>query len=325
MLSPAIEQDHNTVPEHAACRIVFVHGRKPKPPTDRYRPALFRCLVEGVRRADPDIAGAMSRNEACFYLARWSDLFYASARDFEQDRQAIERLLEQSGPTRADIAEARSLGRRFKRVLYSVGDRFPGLVERFADAWIRETLADTRRYLENRNGLGAAVRQRLAAELQRAAHGADQLTIIGHSLGAVAVFDTLWELTHVQQRPLPVDRFVTLGSPLGTRFIQRALLGRDRQGRERYPHGIRHWINFTAVGDLAALDPSVEDDFAPMIHMGLLDSLADSDEELYGGFRGQAGLNVHRSYSYLVQPAVGRVLADWWRASGCGPDSAEGD
>lgn len=326
MLWPTIEQDHNTVPEHATCRIVFVHGRKPKPSPEQYRPALFRCLVEGVRRADPEVADELSRQEGCFRLARWSDLFYASERDFQRDREAIERLVEQDGPSEADRNEARSMGRRFKRVVYRVGDRFPGLVERFADEWIRDTVLDSRRYVENHDGLGSAVRRRIAGELQRAAHGARHLMVIGHSLGSAAVYDALWELTHVERRPLSVDWFVTLGSPLGTRFIQRKLLGWDRRGRERYAHGIRHWLNFTTVGDLAALDPSIADDFQPMLELGLLESLKDFDGDLYGSFRGPAGLNVHRSYGYLVQPAVGRVVAGWWRASGCGsaPASAAG-
>jgi hypothetical protein len=283
-----------------------------------YRSALWRCLVEGVRRADPDVAEELSRHDECFRLAYWADLFYAGGREFERDRAAIERLVEQSGPTEADRAEARSTGRRLKRMVYSIGDRFPGLVERFADAWIRDTLEDSRRYVEDRDGLGSAVRRRIAAELRAAAREVRHLVVIGHSLGSVAVFDTLWDLTHEQRCPLSVDRFVTLGSPLGTRFIQRDLLGRDRRGREAYPHGIRHWLNFTTVGDLAALDPSVEDDFQPMLDLGLVESLADFNGDLYGSFRGPAGLNVHRSYGYLVQPAVGKVVADWWRESRCG-------
>lgn len=325
MLSPTTAKDHNTVPEPATCRIVFVHGRKPKPPPDLYRPALWRCLVEGVRRADPDLAGELSRHEEVFRLAYWADLFYAWERDFERDRAAIDRLVEQGGSTAADRAEARSVSRRFKRMVYSIGDRFPGLVERFADDWIRDTLEDSRRYVEDRDGLGSAVRQRLAGELRAAAHGARHLMVIGHSLGSVAVFDTLWELTHEQRRPLSVDWFVTIGSPLGTRFIQRGLLGRERRGRGRYPHGIRRWLNFTTVGDLAALDSSVEDDFHPMLEQGLVEALADYHGDLYGSFRGPAGLNVHRSYGYLVQPAVGRVVADWWRQCGRGPETAKGD
>lgn len=309
----------NTVPDTetpAERRVVFVHGRRPKPPASLYRPALWRCLLEGVRRADPGTVDALSSHPECFVLAPWSDLFYSSQRDFELDRPAIESLLSGSGPTAADRAEARSWTRRIKRSVYSIGDRFPWLVEHFADPWIRDTVADARRYIDDRDGLGHAVRDRVRGILEDAAAQCDRLMIIGHSLGSVVVYDALWELTHVHGRPLEVDWLLTLGSPLGTRFVHRGLSGRDRAGAERYPHGIRHWRNFTTEGDLAALDPTVEDDFAPMLEHGLLESLADNGEPMYGSFRNEAGLNVHRSYGYLVQPAVGRVVSGWIKEGG---------
>lgn len=301
------------IPSGGRRRIVFVHGRKPKPPASVYRPALWRCLLEGVRRADPEAAESLSDDPERFRLARWSDLFYSSDRDFDLDREAVEVLLNQPGPTQADREEAESWSRRVKRLFYSLGDRFPWLVERFADPWIRETVTDARRYLENRDGLATAVRERVADVLDEAAAGADGLMILGHSLGSVVVYDVLWQMTHERQRPLPVDWLVTLGSPLGTRFVRSNLLGHRCRGERRYPHGIRHWRNFTATGDLAALDPDVHDDFEPMLGLGLLQSLADHREPLYGSFRNRFGLNVHRSYGYLVQPAVGRVVAEWFR------------
>lgn len=294
-------------------RIVFVHGRKPKPPAEIYRSALWRCLLEGVRRARPAARDALAGHEDCFRLLRWSDLYYSSDRDFERDREAIDRLIEQGGATRADREEATSWQRRLKRMVYQVGDRYPWLVERFADEWIRATVADTRRYLEDHNGLGSAARQRVMRGLESTTADGARIMVLAHSLGSVIVYDALWELTHVHGRPLSVDWFITLGSPLGTRFIQRGLLGRDRAGAARYPAGIRHWCNFTARGDLAALDPHLYDDFEPMLELGLLESLDDSPGDIFGSFRNAAGLNVHRSYGYLVQPAVGRIVAEWFR------------
>lgn len=297
-------------------RIIFVHGRKPKPSPRLYRPALWQCLVEGVRRADPAAAASLDTRPEVFQLAYWADLFYADERDFGLDREAIDRLLKQTTPSDVDRDEARNPSRRLKRLIYSIGDRYPWLVQLFADQWIRETLADTRRYLEDRDGLGTAVRERVMRELEVASAGGERLMIMGHSLGSVIVFDALWELTHVHGTPLPVEWFVTLGSPLGTRFIQKDLLGHGREGAERFPRGIRHWRNFTTQGDVAALDPDVADDYRPMLELGLLESLADHEERIYGSFRNAAGLNVHRSYGYLVQPAVGRIIATWLNGSG---------
>jgi len=43
-------------------------------------------------------------------------------------------------------------------------------------------------------------------------------------------------------------------------------------------------------------------------------SITDYSEGIYNYFRNQEGLNCHRSYGYLVNLAVGHVIADWWTA-----------
>lgn len=293
-------------------QIVFVHGRKPKPPTELYRPQLWRCLLEGVRRTDPDTARELADWPDSFRLVAWHDLFYDTNRDVEQDLPGIERVLRQKEPTPEDMAEARSWGRRLRRLAYHLADRFPWLMTHFADGWVRETVADTLRYLEDHDRLGARVRARVIEALLDAAQRG-RLLVIGHSLGSVIIYDSLWTLTHGLDKPLPVDCLLTLGSPLGTRFIQRRLLGFERRDEKRFPHGIRRWHNLATVGDLAALDPGISDDFSPMLDLGLLEVIEDNTRELYGTFRGAHGLNVHRSYGYLVQPAVGRRVAEWWR------------
>jgi len=43
-----------------------------------------------------------------------------------------------------------------------------------------------------------------------------------------------------------------------------------------------------------------------------MQSITDHSEGIYNYFRGEECLNFHRSYDYLVNPAVGYVIADWW-------------
>lgn len=305
--------DNTDISDPPGARILFVHGRKPKPPPPLYRPELWRCLVEGVRRADPEAAARLARRADLFRLIAWHDLFYEEDRDIGRDRPGIERVLRLEEPTPGDMAEARSWSRRARRLAYHLADRYPWLMTRFADPWVRATVADTMRYLEDRDGLATQVRARVIEALSQASARGERLLVIGHSLGSVITYDALWVMTHELRSPASVDCLLTLGSPLGTRFIQRRLLGFNRRDDRRFPRGIRHWCNFATVGDLAALDPGVADDFRPMLEQGLLESLEDNVRELYGSFRNAAGLNVHRSYGYLVQAAVGRRVANWWR------------
>jgi hypothetical protein len=137
--------------------------------------------------------------------------------------------------------------------------------------------------------------------------------IIGHSLGSVIVYDTLWELSRAPDAARRVELFITLGSPLATRFIRRSLRGSGLKGADRYPTNIVRWINFTAKGELTALQPQLRPYFAPMIDLELIESI-DDYTELYNHFRGDIGLNVHKSYGYLAHRLVAEQIGDWLSA-----------
>jgi hypothetical protein len=136
--------------------------------------------------------------------------------------------------------------------------------------------------------------------------------LVGHSLGAVIAYDTLWELSHQEGLKGKVD-FLTLGSPLGMHYIQRRLLGMNKHGEKSYPEMIRRWINLSAEGDVAALNRNLNESFHAMLELGLADSIEDHSHGIYNFFRSDAGLNCHRSYGYMVNPAVGSIIADWWK------------
>jgi hypothetical protein len=43
--------------------------------------------------------------------------------------------------------------------------------------------------------------------------------------------------------------------------------------------------------------------------------ITDHCDDIYNFYRNSDGLSCHRSYGYLVNPAVGEVIADWWQQS----------
>ena len=134
-------------------------------------------------------------------------------------------------------------------------------------------------------------------------------------MGAVIAYDALWELTHLEANPGKVDLLLTIGSPLGMHFVQDRLLGfRDPYG-QRFPCNIRHWVNIAAHGDLTALDPEVRNDFLPMIAQGCAESIEDKHRGVFNYFRNDKGLNMHRSYGYLVEQHVARAILAWWQGS----------
>src|SRR6056297_549548 len=243
---------------------------KPKPEPERHRQQIWRTMLEGVRRADADVAGDMAACADCLTLADWTWVFYNTHADIEPDLAAIAELLAKPGPTEEDAAAARSWGKRLKRFAYILGDLLPFLIPHLADERMQVTLQDVRRYLNDVREIGRRVRRRLEMRLDAAWREGRPVLLIGHSLGSVLARDSLWEHSRVDAHPGRVDLFLTLGSPLGQLFVQRRLKGSDAEGAERYPDNVRRWVNIAAIGELTALDRSFRRDYREMLAAGLI-------------------------------------------------------
>lgn len=298
----------------AGRRIIFVPGMKPKPPPDIHRRELWRVLLAGIERVDNDLAQTLRRQPEIFDLVSWTYDFYSTYRDIALDLPGIGRALEIRDPAPGDIDEIESLNRRVQRWLHIVGDAFPFLIRWLAKPDVRLTMGEARRYLNDRNGVATKIRARLAAALQDAWAREQSVMLIGHSLGSVIAYDTLWHLTHEQGQSHSVDTFITLGSPLATRFIRNHLLGAAQQGPARYPHNIKRWKNFSARGDMTAIHTGLKPTFGEMLDLGLLEAFEDH-AGFYNFFRGDTGLNVHKSYGYLLSPVVVATLVDWLKSA----------
>ena len=139
--------------------------------------------------------------------------------------------------------------------------------------------------------------------------------LVGHSLGSVVAYDTLWELSHSAPSPGRVDLFMTLGSPLASDFVWRKLHGVAEQGRRRYPTNVRRWLNFASLGDTTAFHRELEPYFRDMVALGLTEKIEDRTG-FTNYFRGPQGLNPHDAYGYLAQAEVARAIGDWLLANG---------
>ena len=290
-------------------RILYVPGLRAKPEPAFHQTVLWRCLVEGVRRADPEAAAALAGAPECLRLALWGHLVYGEYRDARLDEAGIAALLAAATPGKDSIHEVFGLKRRAQYLAQLVGDRVPWLISWLAAADTRTNIADSERYFLNVDGVGDRIREILRAELERSWAAGERILLMAHSFGSVIAWDTLWSL---HGRGGPVDLFLTLGSPLGTQYIQRRLLGAAATGAGRYPRGIRRWHNLAAVGGLTALGHRFGEDFAEMQRQGLVAGITDRTD-LINPFRGPDGLNVHKCYGYFVNAATGAAIAHWWR------------
>jgi hypothetical protein len=294
--------------------IIFIPGKNPKPPAKQHRDMLWRTLVEGVKRAEPGFAAEFEQQHKCFKLVAWNHLYYETEKDGSRDLPWIDALINRHGPSDEDIREAHSWHRKLDRSLYAIADHLPFII-RFLPGPASATVNELRRYFENSRNIAYHVREQLKKAIRPMLDKNESVLVIGHSMGSIIAYDAFWELSHVEHRKDRLD-FLSIGSPLGMNFVQHRLLGKNEQGKRKYPSIIGRWINIAAVGDITALDRHFNDDFQPMLELGIIESIEDHTDGIYNFFHNEQGLNCHRSYGYLVNPATGKAIADWWRTSG---------
>lgn len=289
-------------------RFIFVPGLSPKPAAELFRAQLLRVLVAALERVRPRAASLLAARPEAFVLVAWTHLFYEIDRDISLDLPGIDRLLTQE-PTAEDRREISSWSRRLDLLTRIVLDAVP-LVGRLANSAIRAQLGDVLRYQRDIDGIGTQVRALLRAELESAWAARERVLLIGHSLGSVICYDTLWDLSRERGADARVDLFMTLGSPLATHVIRRGLRGGGLRGIDAYPRNIARWVNLTARGDTTALHPHLEPRFREMLELGLVGSIEDYGD-LENCFRGAYGLNAHEAYGYLFQRTVAEIVGDF--------------
>ncbi len=291
--------------------IIYVPGLLPKPEASQHKNALFRCLIAGIRRIDATVADDIVAAGRSFDVVSWTFDFYRMHRDFDLDSAAIDTVISLPGPSDADIREASSWRRRALRKLYLLGNRFPFLIPHLASEQTESHLRDLHRYVSNHNNIGERTRETLKMPLRAAWEANRPILLMGHSMGSVIAYDSLWQMSHDKRDDLNIDLLLTMGSPLGQNYIQKRIKGHANSGVARYPNNISRWINLSAVGDMTALDLHLREDFGEMVELGQIDSIDDVD--LINYFRLDGELDVHAEYGYLVNETTAQVVAGWWR------------
>jgi len=291
--------------------ILFVPGIRPKPPAADHQEALNRCLLEGVRQVRPAVASQMPAD--LLQVVPWSFEFYRVHGDIEADRSAINALLQKQGPTATDAADAASTKRRFYRWLYSLADSMPLIGRMLAPEALTLRLREIGRYFSNSDDVAIRIRLMVKEALLQAWQENRKVMLVGHSFGSVIAYDALWELSHVDGVENMLDTFVTMGSPMGLRYVRRGLLGAGQKGTNHYPTNIRRWRNIAAIGEVTAHHPELRVMQEEMAADGWLEEASTHDEAI-NFFRGPDGLNVHKCYGYFYNHETARVIADWWES-----------
>lgn len=123
-----------------------------------------------------------------------------------------------------------------------------------SDNELRELAADASFLGDSRKR--CAAEERLADALARARAERRPVILVGHSLGSVVAYD------YLSARPDTglVQRFVTIGCPLGATNLRELLIGGDSTDQLVKPRGIKDWINIRHADDQLAAPLAVARD-----------------------------------------------------------------
>ena len=294
--------------------IIYVPGKNPKPSSEKYREMLWSTLLEGVRRVNPQIYHDLEDHADNFKLIAWNYLYYKSRENNNNEQKWVDELIDKQVVTERDIREAKAWKHKLDKFVYKAIDQLPSLMQVLPpDA--RATAEELDRYFKNEDKIASQVREQLKQKLRPLLENGHKVLLIGHSLGSVISYDSLWALSQLEHLPGKIDMFLTIGSPLGMNYVQKRLLGNTyKDHQKKYPRNIRNWVNISAVGDITPLDRNFANDYKEMLKPENTQSITDYSEGVYNFYRNDEGLNFHESYGYLVNPAVGNVIANWWVA-----------
>ncbi len=290
--------------------IVYVPGLKPKPEAEAHRQQLMRCLATGIERIDRQVAEEVSAEDA-FHLVSWTYDFYGEHRDMQLDIDDIDEVLQKPGPCEDDIEIVTSWKRRLTRWLFRIADYLPFLIPHFATEELEIHLRDFNKYLRNNKGVAEEARKKVKQVLLESGQSERPVLLIGHSMGSVIAYESLWQLSRVEKHQTSVD-WLTSGSPLGQGIVQRHLMGAHADASERFPDNIKSWTNIAAVGELTAIDMQLKNDFGGLIEQKLLAEIRDL--QAYNYYHMHGTLNVHAEYGYLINEVTATVVCDWWRS-----------
>lgn len=310
-------------PERA---MILVHGRDFKPAAEELLDLSMAAISAGLERDCPETL--IEFHAARKRLAWYGDISNAWLR--ESGEHYDEKL--DIGDRRRALQELRLLQKR-KHFGMSRYERLPGktaLREFAADvaapvlgslglgaALIGRVAADVNEYWDAATDFGARIRERVRTEIASTLEQGHEVMLVSHGTGCIVTYDVLWQMSHhpdfaPRYEQMKVDRWLTLGAPLGDTTVRRRVFGAQSKGRGRYPTNVLTWHNVSAEDDYLCHDNTLADDYREMLNLRLVSSIRDY--RIYNMAVRYGKSNPHSSLGYLIHPRVTKIVADWLRS-----------
>jgi hypothetical protein len=315
--------------------ILVVHGRDFKPVSGELAELVGTALRAGIERDFPDclpIFESIPRRLA-YYGDLTNELLQEQGRKYDPALDLGDRNNALNG-LRGITARKRFGIRQYDRIpgksaipefLADVGAPLAGALG-LTMPLICTVSRDFYEYLSGKSGYAEAVRARLRDELCALLDAEQQVLMLSHGTGCAVAYDVLWQLSHDERfadrySDRKVDTWVTLGAPLGDRFIRKRLLGAGK-AEPSFPTNVISWHNVAAEDDYTCHDNTLADDFRKMMQERLVSAV--NDFRIYNLTVRYGKSNPHSSVGYYIHPRVSKIVADWIQAKqvGASPNQA---
>ncbi len=150
------------------------------------------------------------------------------------------------------------------------------------------------------------IKERLQQVMEK--YREDDILLICHSMGSIIAFDVLSFLSpHI-----PVQTFVTMGSPLGLPIIVSKIAAEQKQMKDGADHMFtpasvtKNWFNFSDIMDRIAFNYQLADDFSENWR-----GVKPVDFLVVNSYQINGHRNPHKSYGYLRTPEFAKVLDEF--------------
>lgn len=311
--------------------ILLVHGRDFKPAATQLAEISFSALRAGIARDFPDRLEAFDAipGDLAYYGDLANDLLlsrggrYDETLDIGDRRNALNALLTVPARRKFGIRQYDRLPGKtaLKEFLADVGAPILGGLG-LALPLISCVSTDCAEYLAGKSDYAEKVRERLRGMLCGLFDRGRTVFLIAHGMGCIVAYDVLWQLSHDAELSeryggAKVDTWLTLGAPLGDRYVQKCLLGAGESDIRRFPTNVIAWHNISAEDDYTCHDATLADDFRKMLELRIVSSVIDY--RIYNLAVRYGKSNPHSSIGYYIHPRVSKIVADWMAAGTAEP------
>lgn len=275
--------------------IIGIHGLSNKPKEAQLYEWWLKAINDGLAKV-----GATPVSAAQFKLAYWADLMYPT---FDPDPEPYTEP--NTDEVDDDPSKLIDIGRElFSDVIGNFGDlkvqmtdseRIVGIKNAIREKLVEDLAAyyDDNSTIRFTDRAGTQTRAALRAVLRELIeqHQADDLLVIGHSMGSIIAYDVLRSL---RDTDVKVHRLVTIGSPLGLANVKtKTRTEWDDKDGPFVPEVLTEgWANYGDRKDMVCADLTLDNEYKPSGGFGVQDVLVSN-----GYSHGKN--NHHKSYGYL--------------------------